>query len=345
MSIYFFFAIPLLSIFSILENLKIRNKISLIKAHLLLVLLFVAVNSILLFFNELLFVELERYISLLHIVITILVYNILYLLTNHKFKDLFIIQCVLLLIYAFIIFNETKLIYPLNESFKDPLNSLIYFNLFFRGLGISIIIRNLIIKDKNQNFKNANSTVLIKYKMHILLFAIIIFMPLIVYALILVGLRPDYRILLIVMYSGIILFSLYRPLIFDNFNLASIDLLKQEDSVQTNYLEIIESEFYTNKYYLNPDAKIQDFSNQINASHFEIQEFVKMQKLSSFTDLLNKSRIDHFIILLNDSLSKSYTIEALSLMSGFKNRRTMYLYFKKFYNVTPTDYLNNQNNS
>lgn len=157
------------------------------------------------------------------------------------------------------------------------------------------------------------------------------------------GINPGYRYLLIFMYNGIILFSLYRPLIFDNCSFSFHTSLKYEEFGKSKFDNKIESEFYINKYYLNPDAKINDLSSKIGVSNFEILEFVKMYQLTSFSDLVNKSRVDHLITLLNDQQYTAYTIEALSKMSGFSNRRTMYIYFKKFYNTTPTDYLNNLN--
>lgn len=343
MSIYFFFAISSLSIFSIHENLKGKNKISLIKGHLLLVLLIVTINSFALFINEFLFVDLEKYISILHLCITFLIYNIVYLLTIEKTKYLFIIEIILLLFILTMIFNGYRIIHPFNESLIRPSSGLIFFNLFFRAIGIILIIRNLYLKADNQSFKNAYTALLLKYKMHILIFAIIILMPFIVYALMLGGVKPEYKHLLIFMYSGIIIFSLYRPLIFDNCNFINNNSSKYVEFEKSKFDNKIESEFYINKYYLNPDAKINDLSSKIGVSNFEILEFVKMYQLTSFSDLVNKSRVDHLITLLNDQQYTAYTIEALSLMSGFSNRRTMYIYFKKFYNTTPTDYLNNLN--
>lgn len=343
MSIYFFFAISSLSFFSILENLKGKNKIGLLKGHLLLILLFVSINSFALFINDFFSVDLEKYISILHLCITLLVYNIVYLLTSEKTKYLFIIEIVLLLFTMFSIFNGYRIIHPFNESLIRPSSGLILFNLVFRAIGIVIIIRNLFVIADNQSFIDVYAALIFKYKMHILIFATIILMPFLVYALMVFGVKPEYKHLLIIMYSGIILFSLYRPLIFDDWNFNNNDSFKYVEFEKSKFDNRIESEFYGNKYFLNPDAKINDLCAKIVVSNFEILEFVKMYQLTSFSDLVNKSRVDHLITLLNDQQFSAYTIEALSLMSGFSNRRTMYIYFKKFYNTTPTDYLNNLN--
>lgn len=343
MSSFYFFAISSLGFFSILENLKSKSKIGLLKGHLLLILSLVTINSLTLFINDFFSVDLEKYITIFHLCITLLVYNIVYLLTCDKTKYLFIIEIVLLLFILSMIFNGYRIIHPFTESLIRPSSGLILFNLIFRVIGILFIIRNLFIRAEDQSFKVVYTDLFVKYKMHILIFVIIIFMPFIVYALMAFGVKTGYKHLLIIMYSGVILFSLYRPLIFEDCNINSIDSYMNVELEKSKFHIKIESEFFSNKYYLNPDAKINEFCTKIGVSNFEMLEFVKMYHLTSFSDLVNKSRVDYLVTLLKNQQYKAYTIEALSLMSGFSNRRTMYIYFKKFYNTTPSEYLNNLN--
>jgi YesN/AraC family two-component response regulator len=57
----------------------------------------------------------------------------------------------------------------------------------------------------------------------------------------------------------------------------------------------------------------------------------------NFSDLINKSRIDYFINLIKSQKYKDYTIDALSEMTGFGTRQTLYRNFKKFHGGKPTD--------
>ena len=43
--------------------------------------------------------------------------------------------------------------------------------------------------------------------------------------------------------------------------------------------------------------------------------------------------------LLNAKKYESFTIEALSEMAGFNNRRTMYNAFNKYVGLTPTEFI------
>ncbi len=341
MESYFFFAIALLAIFSILENLKGRGKIGLVKAQLLVLLLVVAINSILLYINELNIVNLRQYNIVLHMSIIIFMYNTIYLSITKKLTWVMVfVECIFALLYIDIIFDGFGFIDVDNLSFKKPSNSQIYFNILIRIIGLFIIIRSLIINNKNYTFKEFYKTIVSNQKVNIALFVIVFFMPIIVQSLILFGFNPEYNFIVIAIYIGIISFSLYRPDFFDSHDTATYQIY-ENDSETKKFVSIIELEFYTNKYYLNPNVKIETFIDKVGLSKFEILEFVKLQKQTSFSDLINKARIDYLIELLNDKRYKAYTIEALSSMSGFSNRRTMYLYFKKFYNSNPTEHMNN----
>ena len=68
-------------------------------------------------------------------------------------------------------------------------------------------------------------------------------------------------------------------------------------------------------------------------------KFVKNEIDENFTELLNKNRIEYLKDLLKARKYESFTIEALSEMSGFNNRRTMYNAFNKYTGLTPTEYI------
>jgi YesN/AraC family two-component response regulator len=98
--------------------------------------------------------------------------------------------------------------------------------------------------------------------------------------------------------------------------------------------------FYFNHYYLNLDANIDDFALKLNHSKVEVFDFLKIQTSDSFIDLLNRNRIKYFTDLLRSKKQDSFTIEALSEMSGFKSRKTMYNTFNKYHNMTPSEFIN-----
>ena len=98
--------------------------------------------------------------------------------------------------------------------------------------------------------------------------------------------------------------------------------------------------FYGNQYFLHSEANLDDFSLKLNHSKTEVSNFIKTQMGDSFIELLNKNRINYFKELLKSKHHETFTIEALSQMSGFNNRQSMYNSFKKYEGCSPSDYIN-----
>jgi AraC-like DNA-binding protein len=59
----------------------------------------------------------------------------------------------------------------------------------------------------------------------------------------------------------------------------------------------------------------------------------------TFSDLVNKSRVEYFITLAQSQEYDETTIDNLAEISGFGSRQTLYRNFKKFHGGTPSDLL------
>ena len=88
---------------------------------------------------------------------------------------------------------------------------------------------------------------------------------------------------------------------------------------------------------------MDDFALKLNCGKNEVLEFLKLQLDQSFTELLNQNRVEYLKQLLRSKKYESFTIEALSEMSGFGTRRSMYNYFNKYVGMTPSEYINTIN--
>jgi YesN/AraC family two-component response regulator len=84
---------------------------------------------------------------------------------------------------------------------------------------------------------------------------------------------------------------------------------------------------------------MEDLALKLNATKNELVDFLKVGIDENFIELLNKNRIEYLKELLKAKKYESFTIEALSEMSGFNNRRSMYNAFNKHVGVTPTDFI------
>jgi YesN/AraC family two-component response regulator len=84
---------------------------------------------------------------------------------------------------------------------------------------------------------------------------------------------------------------------------------------------------------------MEDLALKLNVSKIELANFLKLEIEENFTELLNKNRIGYLKELLSAKKYESFTIEALSEMSGFNNRRSMYNAFNKHVGLTPTEFI------
>ena len=142
----------------------------------------------------------------------------------------------------------------------------------------------------------------------------------------------------IFIYPVLLFFILLRPKFVDeaDFSLSKKYLLSPKSPISLKDFNFL---FYFNHYYLNPKVHLEDFALKLNRSEGEVMEFIKLQTTDSFSELLSRNRIKYFKELLNAKKFESFTIEALSEMSGFNNRRTMYNAFKKYEGGSPSEYI------
>jgi len=138
----------------------------------------------------------------------------------------------------------------------------------------------------------------------------------------------------------LILFIFLRPKFIDevgvSFKKFSPIVRKGQISVQN-----FEFLFYINQYFLKTDANLEDFALMLNHNKAEVSDFIKKQTDYSFIELINKNRITYFKELLKTKQHESFTIEALSEMSGFNNRQSMYNAFNKYEGCSPSEYISN----
>ena len=135
-----------------------------------------------------------------------------------------------------------------------------------------------------------------------------------------------------------IFFIIIRPKFLDDDKFARPfdQILAKNSGLSFQNFEFL---FYANHYYLKQDASLEDLALKLNVSKNELADFLKKHVEENFTDLLNKNRIEYLKELLKAKKHDSFTIEALSEMAGFNNRRSMYNSFNKHVGVTPTEFI------
>jgi AraC-like DNA-binding protein len=336
------FAITLLGIFSIFEIIKDNKKFSLLKYYMLtLLLLLTAVN----FMDYLYFsgYDIPYYKDILRSCTALLTMNLLVLILKKKIpKLILIIECIL--IFLFIIESFNNFHFPLYRNGVSNNSLLIYHKLFFVscflfffGVITYIIILLFTKKDSNNLYE-------LKIRKWVGIFSIAIILLLVsgfnYVFLTLIDKIVSYDTYnhLFVFRFCLLLFILFRPKFLDDdkYSRPFNEILFANKGVNFKNFEFL---FYSNHYYLKQDANIEDLALKLNATKNDLVDFLKVGIDENFLELLNKNRIAYLKELLKAKKYESFTIEALSEMSGFNNRRSMYNAFNKFVGLTPTDFI------
>ncbi len=137
-----------------------------------------------------------------------------------------------------------------------------------------------------------------------------------------------------------LLLILFRPAFLNKTNLKMSlgDFFTKKTAAEIDEPLFMET-FFTQTYYLNKEASLENLSKQLNLSPEALSGFIYSRYGSGLNDLINKHRVDYFIALVNNGKFTDYTIDALAREAGFSSRHHLYKPFKKFHGGTPSDYV------
>jgi len=336
------FAITLLGVFSIFEILKGNQKLSLLKYYILARLIIITAGSGLdyLGFNG---YELPYYKEVFKILALLVTVNLFFLIVQKRIPKL-IAGVELFIILIFIV----ELIFGLeNPIVKDGLlqNKPTFFHQVFYGLyaflGSAALFYNAyyLFSSKNHNLYEIKIKKWVGFYIlsNIILFAI----NMIFYISLKNGTLGAYDNTMITVFIHrflFIFFILIRPKFLDDDKYARPfdQILTKNSGLSFQNFEFL---FYSNHYYLRQDANTEDLALKLNVSKNELSNFLKNEIEENFTELLSKNRVEYLMELLRAKKHESFTIEALSEMAGFNNRRSMYNAFNKHVGVTPTEFI------
>ena len=341
---YIFFAIFIVAIFSIFENIKGYQKMSFFKVNLQILLFFIALGSFLFFLDEI-GINVRIYLDVARIFGLISFVNIFFILANNKIPRLVIyFEILFAVVLLIMVYNGFKYVSIKDGVINVQLNYIQLFNIFIiNGSLITSMFYNIFKIHKQIDNKNLYHLKIRNWSFFLLIIVISIVLWLITAFILdkyhIANLKSDTRVLNSMVYSLLLVFVLFRPRFIDeaDFSYTINKFSPQQSIINAQDFDFL---FYFNHYYLKLDANIDDFALKLNHSKAEVLDFIKIQTTDSFTDLINRNRIKYFTDLLKSKKQDSFTIEALSEMSGFKSRKTMYNTFNKYHNMTPSEFIN-----
>jgi AraC-like DNA-binding protein len=332
------------AIFSIFENIKGYQKMSFFKVNLQILLFFIALGSFLFFLDEI-GINVRIYLDVARIFGLISFVNIFFILANNKIPRLLIyFEILFAVVLLIMVYNGFKYVSIKDGVINVQLNYIQLFNIFIiNGSLITSMFYNIFKIHKQIDNKNLYHLKIRNWSFFLLIIVISIVLWLITAFILdkyhIANLKSDTRVLNSMVYSLLLVFVLFRPRFIDeaDFSYTINKFSPQQSIINAQDFDFL---FYFNHYYLKLDANIDDFALKLNHSKAEVLDFIKIQTTDSFTDLLNRNRIKYFTDLLRSKKQDSFTIEALSEMSGFKSRKTMYNTFNKYHNMTPSEFIN-----
>jgi AraC-like DNA-binding protein len=337
------FTLTILGIFSIIELVKGNQKFSFLKYYMLGFLIVSTVGSGLDYLDMLGYSirhlkEITRFIGIGVVI------NIFCIIVLKKIpKSVISIEGILSILFLFMIFSGFEFPTISNNQLQNKLT--LYHQVFYllsSLFTITIIIYTFIQLISNRTNRNLYDIKIRNWTGGLYISIILLVIAhFVLIALYLTGVTTGYndsRITLFLVRFMFLLFILFRPKFLDDDKYARPfnQLLTKNSGVTFQNFEFL---FYSNNYYLLPEANMEDLALKLNTTKNELADFLKNQIDENFTDLLNKNRVEYLKELLKAKKYESFTIEALSEMSGFNNRRSMYNAFNKHVGSTPTEFI------
>ena len=277
--------------------------------------------------------------------------NLLYVLYYFKLKKNILIFSILIILFKMISIFYFSFIMKIDNSLS--LNQLFAKNLGFQItriiIAISYFIFCLIIFLKIYHSFSENNIFYQKIKKwsKLIIFAFFLMVLSIVIQLAVSNSKTSPHLLIITASFCFSMLLLFRPSFLNKTNLEiSLSERFNKENSGVNVTEkinlskdLFSISFFHKAYYANKNASLEEFSNLLEISTEQLKSFILTNYKTTFTDLVNQSRVTLFVELVQNSTNNNLTIEGFADKTGFGSRQSFHRAFKKFHGGNPSDLL------
>lgn len=113
--------------------------------------------------------------------------------------------------------------------------------------------------------------------------------------------------------------------------------LHSKEAEENKFL-MIKNHIKKNKRFLDPTFSLERLSSEMGMSTSKLSHLINQKSGYNFPDYINLLRVEKAKKYLIKSDYSAYTIVAIGLECGFNSKSTFYTAFKKFTNVTPSEF-------
>jgi len=113
---------------------------------------------------------------------------------------------------------------------------------------------------------------------------------------------------------------------------------KPEQNLSTESIDKVNQAMLEHKVYLNSQLTLERFAQVIGISPREASAVINRHFKQNFSDFINSHRVDEVKKRLVDPEYANQTIPEIALASGFNSKATFNRFFKKFMQITPSEF-------
>lgn len=106
------------------------------------------------------------------------------------------------------------------------------------------------------------------------------------------------------------------------------------DAIHSRLIQLLDEE----KPYVNPNLTLNELAKMLHVHPNYLSQVINSKEEKNFYELINKKRIDEFVKKLEDPENKQYTLIAIAYECGFNSKASFNRNFKKYFDVTPSEY-------